>query len=137
VIAQIFIPVCMLIAIVRANYFDVDRLITGTAVYSVLSILLLAAALIAVPHLARAASRAAGFDPHAMQWGLALLVAAGTVPASRLLSPRIERVLFHERTRCAPVSGTSSRILRLHRVPTGCWRWSASAWTRWSGRAPA
>jgi class 3 adenylate cyclase len=97
VIAEIFIPVGMLIAIIRANYFDVDTLITGTAVYSVLSILLLAAALIAVPHLARAASRAAGFDPHAMQWGLALLVAAATVPASRLLSPRIERVLFHER----------------------------------------
>ncbi len=97
VIAEICVPVCMLIAIVRSNYFDVDRLITGTAVYSVLSILLLAAALIAVPHLARAASRAAGFDPHTMQWAFAVLVAAAALPMRRLLQPRIERVLFRER----------------------------------------
>ena len=43
----------MLIAIVRTNLFDVDRLITGTAVYSVLSVLVLAAVLTAVPQLAR------------------------------------------------------------------------------------
>src|SRR5262249_18945960 len=51
-IAEIIIPVCVLIAIVRSNFLDVDRLITGAAVYSVLSILALAAVLTAVPQLA-------------------------------------------------------------------------------------
>lgn len=97
VIAEIVIPLCMLIAIVRTNFLDVDRLITGTAVYSVLSVLLLAAVLAAVPQVARAASRAADLDPHTVQLVLSLVVAAALVPAHRVLSPLMERVLFHER----------------------------------------
>ena len=97
VIAEILIPLCVLIAIVRTNYFDVDRLITGAVVYSVLSVLLLAAVLTAVPHLAHAASRAADLDPRTVQLVLSVVVALGMVPAQRVLRPRMERVLFHER----------------------------------------
>jgi class 3 adenylate cyclase len=97
VIAEIFIPLCVLIAIVRTNYFDVDRLITGAAVYSVLSVLLFAAVLTAVPQLARLAGRAAGVDPRTVQLVLSVVVASGLVPARRALRPRMERVLFHER----------------------------------------
>jgi class 3 adenylate cyclase len=97
VIAEIAIPLCVLMAIVRSNFLDVDRLITGAAVYSVLSVLLLAAVLAAVPQVARAASRAGGFDPRTVQLVLSLVVASGMVPARRFLDPRMERVLFRER----------------------------------------
>lgn len=97
VIAQIAIPLCLVMAIVRTNFLDVDHLITGAAVYSVLSVLLLAAVLTAVPLLARAASRASGLDPHTVQLVLAVVTAAGIVPGHRLLQPRMERLLFRER----------------------------------------
>jgi class 3 adenylate cyclase len=97
VIAEILIPLCVLIAIVRTNYFDVDRLITATAVYSLLSVLLLAAVLTAVPQVARMASTAADWDPRTVQLVLSVVVAAGMVPGGRLLRPRLERVMFRER----------------------------------------
>lgn len=97
VIAEIVIPVCVLVAIVRTNYFDVDRLITGAAVYSILSVLLLATALAAVPLLARLTSRAINLNPHTMQLVLSVIMASAVVPAHRALSPRMERILFQER----------------------------------------
>ncbi len=96
-IAEIAIPLCVLIAIVRTNYFDVDRLISGAVVYSVLSVLTLAAVLAAVPQVARAASRATDLNPHTVQLVLSIVVAAAMVPAHRLLLPHMERVLFRER----------------------------------------
>ena len=97
VIAEIAIPVCVLIAIVRANSLDVDRLITGTAVYSFLSVLLLVAVLTAVPPLTGVVSAATGWDRHAVQLGLSILVAAAAAPGRRLLGPRVERLLVPER----------------------------------------
>jgi class 3 adenylate cyclase len=97
VIAEILIPLSVVIAIVRANLFDVDRLITATAVYSILSILLLASALFAVPLLTGVVSTAASLDPSIVRPLLSVGVAAGFVPGQRFLQPRIERVLFRER----------------------------------------
>ena len=96
-IAEIAIPICVLIAIVRYDFLDVDRLITGAAVYSLLSVLLLAAVLTAVPQAARAASLAADIDPRTVQLVLSVLVAAGLLPAQRALAPFVERLLFRER----------------------------------------
>jgi class 3 adenylate cyclase len=96
-IAEIFIPLCILIAVVRTNYFDVDRLITGAALYSILSVVLLAAVLIAVPQTAHLLSRVVGLDHNTVQLGLSLLVAGGMLPTRRFLGPRVERVLFQER----------------------------------------
>jgi class 3 adenylate cyclase len=96
-IAEIAIPLGVLIAIVRANFLDVDRLITGTAVYSLLSVILLAAVLTAVPQVARATSTAADLDPRTVQLVLSIVVAAGLVPGRRLLRPHVERWLFRER----------------------------------------
>jgi class 3 adenylate cyclase len=97
VIAEILVPLCVLVAIVRANFLDVDRLITGTAVYSFLSVLLLAAVLTAVPQVARAASTAADLDPRTVQLVLSVVVAAGLVPGRRALGPHVERWMFRER----------------------------------------
>jgi class 3 adenylate cyclase len=97
VIAEILIPLCVVIAIVRANYFDVDRLITGTAVYSFLSVFVFAALLIAVPQLAWVVSTAANLGQQTVQLTLSIVVAVGMVPGYRALHPRLERLLFRDR----------------------------------------
>jgi len=96
-IAEIVVPLSILIAIVRANLFDVDRLITVTAVDSVLSVFLLAAALFGVPLLADVVSSAVKLDPGIVQPLLSVGVAACIVPGHRFFQPRIERILFRER----------------------------------------
>lgn len=95
--AEVVIPAFILIAIVRENLFDIDRLITRAAVWTLLSIALLAAALFAVPHVARLVSAASGIEAQLVQPVLSIAAAAGIVPGARLLEPRIERVLFRER----------------------------------------
>jgi class 3 adenylate cyclase len=96
-IAEIAVPLSILLAIVRTNLFDVDRLITGTVVYSVLSILVLAAALLAVPHLAAALSASSGLDSNIVRPVLSVAAASAMVPGQRALRPRVERLLFRER----------------------------------------
>src|SRR5207249_10247176 len=44
-IAVALIPLCIFIAIVRFNLFDIDRLISATATYTILSVLMLAGGL--------------------------------------------------------------------------------------------
>ncbi|MBY0280197.1 adenylate/guanylate cyclase domain-containing protein [Candidatus Binatia bacterium] len=95
--AEVAIPVFILIAVVRENMFDVDRLITRAAAWTLLSIALLAAALFAVPHVARFLSVLTGIEPQVMQPVLSFAAAAGIVPGARVLEPRLERVLFRER----------------------------------------
>jgi class 3 adenylate cyclase len=114
--AEICIPLAVLIAIARENFLDVDRLITGTAVYSVLSVLVLAAVLTAVPQIARAASRATDLDPHTVQVVLSLVVAVCIVPGQRFLRPRMERLLFRERH---ALSSGVERLLRDLTTATG------------------
>lgn len=96
-IAEILIPLCVLIAVARFNYFDIDHLITGTAVYSFLSVVLLAAMFAVVPQLARWMNAATDLDPRTGQLVFSLVFAAGMVPGQRYLRPQIERLLFRER----------------------------------------
>ena len=96
-IAEVLVPLSLLVAIVRANLFDIDRLITGAAAYTVLSVLVLAAVLAAVPPVAAAVSAAGDLDQRSVELLFSIAAAATIVPGYRWLSPRIERVLFHER----------------------------------------
>ena len=95
--AALLIPVGFLVAIVRHNLLDIDRLISATASYSILSVLVVAGALTLVPRASRAASAALGVDPDAGQLVLSLVLAAIAVPLHRRLRPRIDRVFFAER----------------------------------------
>lgn len=97
VVAEICIPLAVLIAIARASLFDVDRLITGAAAATVLAVLGLAAVLSAVPPVAAAVSSAGNLNPDSVRLLLSVAAAAAIVPVYRVISPRIERLLFHER----------------------------------------
>src|SRR5262249_21983299 len=90
-------PICLLIAMVRYNLFDIDRLISSTASYSLLLIGLLGALLIAIPRIADPLGPLFGIDPRWAQSILALGCAAVVVPLNRRLRPQIERFFFAER----------------------------------------
>jgi class 3 adenylate cyclase len=96
-ILYVIIPLCIVIAIVRFNLYDIDRLIGATAAYTIVSIIVIAAAIIMVPRVSQAASTAWGLDPTTGQFMIALLFAALVVPGARYLRPRIERLFFAER----------------------------------------
>jgi class 3 adenylate cyclase len=96
-ILYVIIPLCTFIAIVRFNLFDIDRRIGATAAYSIVSIVLIAGAIVMLPRVSQAATTAWGLDPTTGQFMVALLFAALAVPASRYLRPQIERVFFAER----------------------------------------
>jgi class 3 adenylate cyclase len=96
-IAIALAPLCGFIAIVRFDLFDIDRLISTTAAYSVLSVVLSATALVLVPRLSAAITTSGSFDPVVGQSAFALLLAGAVIPARRYLRPQIERVFFAER----------------------------------------
>ncbi len=90
------IPLSLLISVMRFNLFDIDRLLSATASYNILAVLLGAGALIVVPRVAEAVSGLVGVDPGTGQVVLSLLLAAVVIPAHRRLRPQIDRVFFAE-----------------------------------------
>ncbi len=96
-LATFLIPLCLFVAIVRFNAFDVDRLILSTTAYSILSIVLIAGLLTVVPWLAEVASAAFGTTAAQSQVALSALFAAALVPGQAVLKPHIERIFFSER----------------------------------------
>lgn len=97
VLPTVVVPLGILIAVVRQQLFDVDRLISATASYTAIGIVLVGSALTLIPRLAEMASQALGFDLALGQGFLTLVLAAAVVPAHRHVQPRIDRFFFPER----------------------------------------
>jgi class 3 adenylate cyclase len=94
-VAVLAIPLALFVALARDHLYDVDRLISASATYSLLSLIAIAGALLAVPPAARLF--AGVVDPEVAQAGLSALVALAVVGARGWLAPRVERLLFRER----------------------------------------
>ena len=90
-------PLSLLISVVRFNLFDIDRILSATASYNVILVLLVGGGFVIVPRAAEAASGLIGIDPGTGQVGLSLLLAGLLVPAHRRLRPQIDRVFFKDR----------------------------------------
>lgn len=88
---------CIFIAVGRFHLFDIDRLISATATYSVVTVLLIGAVLIVAPRAAHAASIAMGLEAGAGQTFFSFLLAALVVPVQRRLRPALDRLFFAER----------------------------------------
>lgn len=89
--------VFLLVSVIRFNLVDIDRVISATASYNVLLVLLVGGGLVVVPRVSEWASAFAGIEPGAGQVALSLLLAGILVPAHRRLRPQIERVFFRDR----------------------------------------
>ena len=91
----IAIPICLAVALARYNLFDVDRLITSAASYTVLSLVFLGGLLVMVPGVANALSGVV--EPTLTQTGLSLALAALVLLVQRRLEGSIGNMLFPER----------------------------------------
>jgi class 3 adenylate cyclase len=96
-LATLFIPLCIAVALTRHHLFDIDRLISSTAAYSLLLIVFLALLVVPVPMAAGAVSDWAGVDRSLVQWVLAIALATGVILGERVVRPRLERLFFRER----------------------------------------
>lgn len=95
--AVVAVPISIFIAVTRSNLFDIDRLISSTASYTILLVALGAAVLTVVPWLAEQASARAGVDTGVAQVGLAIVLALAVVRLEPMVRPRFERIFFRER----------------------------------------
>jgi signal transduction histidine kinase/CheY-like chemotaxis protein len=111
--ATVFWMVGVLIAVVRYNVFDIDRLIGATATYSSVVIAGLGALLAGVPFLAELGSEWLGIDGQIARLALAMSLAAAVIPLGRRLRPGVDRILFPERV--ALESGVESLLRELSR----------------------
>lgn len=91
------IPICLLIAITRFNFFDIDRVISSTAAYSIL----LLAVGTAIPTITSMFSASlyiyTGIEHTIGQITLSLVLAFMMMPGQRYLRPQIERIFFSQR----------------------------------------
>lgn len=95
--APILIPFCICLALLRENFFDIDRLMSSTASYSLLLVFLTGAIFLMVPPLAQVAHAAVGVDPVSWQTAFSVVCALLLMPGERRLRPQIERVFFPTR----------------------------------------
>jgi class 3 adenylate cyclase len=94
-LSVICLPIALFVALGRDHLYDVDRLISASATYTLLSVLATAGIGMAVPRVAR---RLAAFgDPDLVQAGLSIAVALALVQVRRWVAPRVQGLLFRER----------------------------------------
>jgi class 3 adenylate cyclase len=90
-------PLGIFIAVLGYRLFDIDRLLSATASYTLLGIAVLAGALALTPLVATAASATLGIAPATSQWIVSLGLAAVAVPVHRRFRPWLDRRMFAER----------------------------------------
>jgi class 3 adenylate cyclase len=96
---RVLIPAAVLIAVWRFQLFDIDRLLSATASYSVLAAVAIAIVLVVVPRVSEAAAGWVGGNEQTVQAGFAFGVSALAVGLNRKLRPSIDRRFFPERRR--------------------------------------
>jgi class 3 adenylate cyclase len=97
-LATLFIPLCVYIAILRYQFLDIDRLLSATAVYSILLIAFQAGMLNGVPLISDFVTERSDLSRASVQGLVSIALAAVLVPLGRGLNPWVERLLFRERT---------------------------------------
>lgn len=103
------IPICLFVALVRFNLFDVDRLLTVAATYSVIGTVSLAGVFLVVPRASAAASR--WIEPEVSQPALALLLAGLALVGLRQVEARLQSLLYPERRALEDGAGQLRRDL--------------------------
>ena len=96
-LASIGYPLAILIAVLRFDLFDIDRLIGATLAYNLLAIAVVGAGLLVVPVVTRDLAAALGIDPVVGQSGLVLGMSCAAVLGQRRVRPHVDRLFFKER----------------------------------------
>jgi class 3 adenylate cyclase len=98
-IPAVLMPLGFLLAIVRQQLFDIDRLISETTAYTLVCVGVVTGALTLIPWAVASVGNALPLDPNLSQGALTLLLAGFVVPTGRRLRPTIDRAFFPERHR--------------------------------------
>ncbi len=93
----VVIPIFIFLAITRSNLLDVDRIISVTASYTLLLVVMAVAVLAAAPALARSACDLAEAAPEPCTPAVSAVIAVSLVLLHGALRPRLERSFFAER----------------------------------------
>jgi class 3 adenylate cyclase len=102
-VLSLAIPICLFIALVRFNLFDVNRLLTAAATYSVVGTIALAGVFLVVP---RASAAAAGWvEPQVSQPMLALSLAGIALVGLRQVDALLQTRLYPERRALEDAAG--------------------------------
>ena len=95
----VLVPLFIMIALVRDNLFDINRLITTTATYVLLVPALVGLLFQVVPAAAASASEWTGLQPTTTLWTLTLAVTLPVPFLARALRPQLERWFFRDQFR--------------------------------------
>lgn len=95
--AVVFLPLALLIAIMRVNLFDVDRVVSTVGSYNLVIGLAFIIGATVLPRAAQAGADLLGISSDFGRVGLSALLGMGVYFAHGQLRPRIERVFFAER----------------------------------------
>lgn len=97
VLASIVFPVALLIAVLKFDLLDIDRLISTTVAYNALGFVVLGAGIFFVPGAAEDMSRLFGLNPTVGRTGFALALASLVIVVQRRVRPHVDRIFFRER----------------------------------------
>ena len=87
------IPVCILIAIMRDSFLDIDRILTSALLYSLVLPLLVGTLLTGGSRLAEAMSDEVGLSENVSLWVIGILLAAIAAPVIGWARPIVERLV--------------------------------------------
>lgn len=90
-------PLSLLVAMLRADLFDVDRLLGATVSYNLLAVLVLGAGFAVVPALSAGIGAQLGLDPAIGRTVITVTLAALALGAERRVRPYVDRFFFRER----------------------------------------
>lgn len=95
--STLLLPIGIVIAILRFNLFDIDRILSATATYGTLLFLLGVGVLVLLPYLAGWLAPAVGTETTTVHIALSVALAAVILPAQKWVRPRLDAVFFRER----------------------------------------
>lgn len=96
-VASILFPASLLIAMLRSDLFDVDRIVGATVSYNIMAIVVVGGGLAVLPPLTSGLAARMGLDPSVGRTIITLALAAIVILAERRLRPHIDRLFFKER----------------------------------------
>ncbi len=95
--ASVLFPASLIIAMLRSDLFDVDRIVGATVSYNVMAIVVVGGGLAVVPPLTAGLAARLGLDPSIGRTVIAIGLAAVVIITERRLRPYIDRLFFKER----------------------------------------
>ena len=95
--AGLVFPLGLLIAMLRFDLFDIDRLLGATMSYNVLGVVVVGGGFALVPGLTASMAAHMDVNPSISRSGITLILAAVVIVTERRLRPLVDRIFFKER----------------------------------------